>query len=826
MLIRKAAAFFSCLSLCCCIGVRAQQKGLIAGRVSTADHQPVQAATVSLLKGRDSSLVKISLTDKTGSYEFERLKKGTYFLRVAVVGYQPFRSAAIELPSDTSTFQMTAIALESRAAELNSVTVTSRRPLIENKIDKTVVNVDASPTNTGLSVLEVLEKAPGVTVDNDGNVSLKGKQGVIVLIDGKPTYLNAKDLADYLKNLPSTQLDQVEIMTQPPAKYDAAGNSGLINLVTKKNRNNGFNGSVSTSAIVAKYFKNTNSLNFNWRNGRTNIFGNYGYSYWEGFNDITTAKSLRDDRSTPFNRYVGQYTFGRYSSRAHTFRAGIDFSADKRTTFGLGVNGNINKESFTSVTRADIYDSLHRFVQYNDANSQNRSPLTNIGLNLNFLRKLNDKGREVSADADYVSYSTPGHQYTNNYLYNADKTPSELPYLLSGELPSIIHIYTFRSDYKQPLQGNAVLEAGIKASYVKTDNNAAYTLYDDATQAWLPDTLISNHFIYKENINAAYLNLQKKIKKLSVQLGLRAEQTIAEGNQVVKNVSFHKNYVQLFPTAYLSYQQRENHTFALSYGRRLERPSYDQLNPFQIQLDRYTYDQGNPNLQPQYSHNVELSYNFKGQLNITANYTRTTDIISNVVITLKQPADSNYTTYNTSQNIASMNNIGLSANYNKQLTNWWTLNVFGNVFRNRYKGVIDGEIIDRAGTSFNGSFSSQFNFPKGWSAELSGFYNARGNVESASIANARGMFALGGGKQVMKGKGTVRLNLRDPLYLMSFTNTTDLNKGLNRVHYVWDNRRAIFSFTYRFGKTGNGAGASHKSSADDEQSRVKSGGQQ
>jgi len=825
MFIRKLHLFISlCLALFGCTDLSAQQ-AKITGSVTTADHKPAEAATVSLLKSKDSSLVKISLTDKTGAYEFERLKKGNYFLRVVFVGISPYSGPPIELAADTSTQSLATITLSGRAAELKSVTVTSRKPLIENKIDKTVVNVDASPTNTGLSVLEVLEKAPGVTVDNDGNVSLKGKQGVIILIDGKPTYLNAKDLANYLTNLPSSQLEQVEIMTQPSAKYDASGNSGLINLVTKKNKNNGFNGSLSTSAIVAKYFKNTNSLNFNWRHGITNVYGNYGYSYWEGFNDITNGKSLREDQSLPFSRYVEQSTFGRYSSRAHTFKAGIDIFANKKTSFGLGVNGNLNKESFTSSTRADIYDSLHRFVQYNNANSQNRSPLTNIGFNFNFQRKLDDKGKELSADADYVSYNTPGHQYTNNYLYNADNIPSENPYLLDGQLPSIIHIYTLRSDYKQPLSGNATLEAGVKASYVKTDNDAAYLLYDNTDKIWKPDSTVSNHFIYKENINAAYLNLQKKINKWSIQLGLRAEQTIADGNQIVKSNSFHKNYLQFFPTAYFSYQQSEHHTFGLSYGRRVERPDYSDLNPFQIQTDRYTYDQGNPNLQPQYSHNIELSYNYKGQLNVTANYTSTTDIINNVVITVKQPGDSNYTTYYTSQNIASQQNIGLSANYSRQLTRWWTINVFGNLFRNHFKGVIEGENIDVSSTSFNGNFSSQFNFNTGWSAELSGFYRAHGYQGSATYAQGSGMFSLGGGKQVLKGKGTIRLNLRDPLYLMDYKSTIGLNKGITRVRYVWDNRRAILSFTWRFGKSGNSS-AQHKTSSDDEQSRVKSGGQQ
>ena len=793
--------------------------GKIQGTVADKNEKPLDAATVSLLKSGDSILVKLALTDHNGRFEFERIAFGKYLLSVTHTGFNTGYGKPLTLSADHTLIQTQTISLMPSGNSLGTVTVTGSRPLIENKIDKTVVNVDASATNTGLSALEVLEKSPGVSVDNDGNISLKGKAGVLVLVDGKPTYLTAQDLSNYLKNMPSNQLDQVEIMSQPPAKYDASGNSGVINLVTKKNRNNGFSGTVTTSAILAIYFKNTNSFTFNWRKGKTNIFGNYGYSYWEGFGDINIDRSLRADAATPFNRYAAQQTFGRYSDRGHTFRAGIDYFANKKTTIGFAINGTTDNEKFGSRSLTNFYDSLHNFVQFNNAQSENRSPQTHLGFNANLLQKLNDKGREISADADYIFYNTQGTQFSNNYLFNSDKTASEAPYLLNGRLPSLISIYSLKSDYKHPLKGDASLEAGIKSSYVKTDNNADYTLFDNATQTWLPDTAFTNHFIYRENINAAYINWQKKIKKFSLQLGLRAEQTVSDGNQTTKGIRFRKNFLQLFPTAYFTYHPNDNNSIGISYGRRIERPSYENLNPFQFQLDRYTYQQGNPNLQPQFSNNVELSYNYKGQLNISGNYTLTTDIINDVLITIKQPNDSNYTTYLTTQNIASQRNVGLSVNYNKQLMKGWTLNAFFNLFNNHYDGVIDGEPVNVAITSFNGNVSNQFSFSHGWTAELSGFYYAKDYVSSAILADGRGMFSLGGGKQVLNGKGSVKLNLRDPFYLMSFTGNTELKQGLTHFHNRWDNRRMILTLVYRFGKTMNNA-PRHKEAAAEEQSRV------
>ncbi len=805
--------------------------GKISGSVQDAGGKPMEAVSVSLLKNDDpatvkkddSAAVKVAVTDRSGRYAFENIAPGKYILSFTHVGYAHY-SQPLEITASKPSLSINTISLRPADVILGQVTVVGKKPLIENKIDKTVVNVDASATNGGLTVLEVLEKSPGVMVDNDGNVSLKGKQGVIIMIDGKPTYLSSQDLANYLKNMPANQLDQIEIMSQPPAKYDAAGNSGVINLVTKKNRNNGFNASLTACGILAKYFKSPNNLTFNWRQGKINVYGNYGFSYWEGFNDIHTNNSLRENAGVAFDRYTLQYTYGRYSDRGHNFRAGIDYFADKNTTIGFTVNGTVDGELFTSGSTTDFYDSLHNAVQYNIARSQNKTPQTHLGFNGNYTHKLDDKGSELSVDADYIFYNTQGRVYSNNYLYNDDNTPSDAPYLLNGSLPSLVDIYSLKSDYKKVLKPDISIEAGVKSSYVRTDNNAIYTLYDDTLKAWEPDSAISNHFIYKENINAAYINWQQRIKKFFWQIGLRAEQTNDYGAQTVKSVPFRNSYIELFPTTYITYKPNDNHTFGISYGRRIERPSYESLNPFRFQLDRYTYDQGNPDLRPQFSNNIEASYNYKGEINLSANYTLTTDIISDAVITFKAPGDSNYTTYQTTENLASQRNIGLSVNYSKQISKSWMLNVFFNLYNNHYRGVVDSTNIDQGYTSFNTSFNTQYSFSKGWTGELSGFYYARDLISGVRLADGRGMFALGAAKQIWNGKASVKLNLRDPLYLMSFTAHTDLDKGLTNSHYVWDNRRIILTLVYRFGRGSGNSSQRRNGGAGDEQSRVGGGG--
>jgi outer membrane receptor protein involved in Fe transport len=813
------------------ITAHAQSKnGRIFGSVKNAEGKGVESATVSLVKAENQALVKVSITGKEGSFEFERIPEGKFTINITATGYADAKSGVIEVTAEKNTVDAGSFTPAQASKDLGNVQVTAKRPMIENKIDKTIVNVDASPSNTGLSALEVLEKSPGIVIDNNDNISVKGKSGVIILIDGKQTYLSGQDLANFLRNMPSNQLDQIEIMTQPSAKYDASGNSGIINIKTKKSKANGFNGSINNSMIFANYYKNTSGLNFNWRHNKVNVFGNYGLALWEGFNDIHITRSFRKDAHTPANSYFDQNTFGRFSGYPHNFKLGVDVFASKNTTIGAVVTGNFDVRKFKSDGVNRIYDSLHNLTRTNRSSTETNDPWTNVGGNINFRHILNKKGAEITADADYVIYRTKGNQYSNNYLYNADGSFSSIagqenPYYLKGYLPAYIDIYTLKSDYTQPFGKNGRLEAGFKLSYVQTDNDARYTYYDASQTKWVNDASRSNHFLYEENINAAYVNIQQQVKKLGIQVGLRMEQTIVKGNQLAQSKTFEREYTKLFPTVYLSYKPTEANTFGLSYGRRIERPGYQDLNPFQYLLDRYTFRQGNPELQPQFSHNIEVSYNYKGRLNISVNYTNTTDIINDVIKTSYEPGNEYPLTFQVKDNVAKRTNIGLSANWNQPIKKWWMINFFTNVYNNSYEGFVNNEKIDVAFTSFNANVSNSFQMGKGWSGEISGFYNYKNFNSSVILAQPMGMFSLGLGKQVMKGKGTVRVNARDPFWLMKFRGSTEMDKFTTGIQSRWDNRRFILSFNFRFGKAQQQQ-QRKRGGSDEEQNRAGGGQQQ
>lgn len=312
------------------------------------------------------------------------------------------------------------------------------------------------------------------------------------------------------------------------------------------------------------------------------------------------------------------------------------------------------------------------------------------------------------------------------------------------------------------------LEAGLKSSYVTTDNDAAYRIWDHQGKDWVKDLTRSNQFIYEENINAAYINYNREFQKWALQTGLRLEHTYAKGRQLVNDERFIRNYVQLFPTIFASYKLNEKNTLTANYGRRIERPNYQDMNPFQFFLDQYTFRMGNPNLQPQFTHNIELSHNYKGVINTTLNYTRTTDVMNDI---LKQN-DTTKVTFQTKENIATRRNIGIAISYNQPLTKWWTVSLYGNLFNNYFEGFVNNTPLDASITSFMGNVNNQFKFAKTWGAELSGFYRTKMQEGGIIIAKPMGMFSFGLSKQVLKSKGTIKLSVTDPFYVMRFSGYT------------------------------------------------------
>jgi len=793
----------------------------ISGKITDGgDQKIIDAASVSLFEGSDSSLVKINITDKAGNFEFQNVLPGKYYLLATSIGHLSTYSPMINVQAGKSV-SIGELKLTPEIKTLKGVTVTAKKPFIERKIDRTIVNVDASITNAGTTALEVLEKSPGVSVDKDGNVSLKGKAGVMIMLDGKPSYLSGDQLSNLLKNMPSSAIDQIEIMTNPSAKYDAAGNSGIINIKTKKNKMHGLNGSVSASLLQSYYTKTNNSLNLNYRTGKVNLFGNYSYSLWQSHRDQTIIRKFRNGNTKQIETIFDQDIISHRKSDDHNIKAGMDFYASKNTTLGVVFSGYVNPHHNIDNNQTNLNDAANRVDSIVLANNTEDGNSKNFSTNLNLQHKFDSAGKEFTVDLDYLNYQNGNHTLLANQYFYPDFTVRKSPSQLFGNLPSEIKIYSAKTDFTFPLKNTAKIETGLKSSYVTTDNDA---LYQNQTSGGLvTDEGKTNHFIYKENINAAYINFSQQIKKWALQAGLRAENTNATGHQLGNashaDSSFMKNYVNLFPTVYVSYAVNDKNTFSANYGRRIDRPDYGDLNPFYYFLDEYTYEVGNTLLQPEFSNNIELSHTYNGFLTTTINYSKTKHVFTDV---LKQ-ITSERKTFQTKENLASKINYGLAVSANFPVTSFWSTNLFSNVNYNAYNGVIDGGNLKIDATTFMANMNNQFKFKKGWSAELSGFYRSKG-IEGEIVINPMWRLDAGVQKMLLKNKGSLKFGVRDIFNSQNFSGTVNYQDIDAYIKNIRDSRTYSLTFSYRFGKPLKNQQHRRTGGASDEQSRVKSAG--
>ena len=793
----------------------AQGVGKVSGSIKVKNEAtaiPVNA-TVALLRAKDSATVKFTVLQKDGSYSFEQLSNGTYLVAVTSAGYQKSFSPGFEISNEKQAVQVAVIELTELTKSLTGVTVTASRPLIEQKIDRTIVNVDASITNIGTSALEVLEKSPGVSVDRDGNISLKGKEGVLIMVDGRPTQLGGEDLANMLRNMSSNQLDQIEIMTNPPARYDAAGNSGIINIKTKKLITAGSNGSLTIGYTQGRYPKSNEGFNYNYRKNKINFFTNLSHNYHRSFGVLKFKRNIYNNTSNSLENIFDQRADRNMEGNSYSAKLGLDFFATEKTTYGIVFNGNTRSMESNNLNLTHISTASKNLESITKATVNNNNTWNNISTNMYFRTLLDKNGRELTADLDFLKYGSANELFMVNSYSDATGNDFKKADTLTGHLPQDIKVYSGRVDYIHPLKKNAKFEAGIKTSIVRTDNNAIY----DSIQfgRTIRDNNRSNHFLYEENINAAYVNLSTPLsKKISAQFGLRLENTNAKGKQLTTGENFDRNYTQLFPTAYFQYKLNEDNNLGANFGRRVRRPNYQSLNPFINFIDRYTFSQGNPNLKPSLSNNFEVSHTWKNKITTTLNYTTTKDIIESVIDQKGEIA------YNTPSNIASLRQYGISVNANTPINKWWTSSININAFNNNFKGVVSNTPVDLATTSFIIIGTQQFKITKTLTGEINGRYR-NGWLEGVLRARSVGFIGAGLSKQLLKNQGTLRLSVRDIFYTQKFRGTAKYGNVDFEMQQYGESRVVSLGFSYRFSKGKKIAPVKRTSgSANEEQERI------
>ena len=754
--------------------------------LSDSTQVPVSNAGVDVIDTNNSDHLT-SVSDSAGTSTFS-LSPGRYKLSISHISYSPYEQHLM-LPSTDTTIR---IVLSARSGqELEAVVLSGRKNPVRYLPGKTIIQVDGSINNTGTSALELLEQSPGVSVDKDGNISLKGRENVLVLMDGKQLYLSPTQLALQLAGMNSSDISHIELIDNPGAKYDAAGNAGIINITLKKNTRQGLNGNVSLTAGMGRYGKTTNTINLNYKNRRLNLYGNYGLNGNENFLNMIALRTYLDTDDKTILSQLEQPTFLRSSSASHTIRTGMDYTVNDKTTLGMGVSGNfstrqgVGSGSGRWINSSNIIDSLI------STGSTNTGESVNGMLNLN-IRHDNRKGQSLAADIDII-----GYRFQNLQLFENERLgQNNYKEAFKGDLPSNIRIFSLKADHTLNLPKNIRVESGLKWSGIETDNIADY--FTAWGNTWLPDYSRTNSFTYAEQIKSAYSGISLTGQRWNMEGGLRYEHTVYDarqgGNLLQKDSSFSRSYGNFFPSLLIGYEADSIHEFSLSMGKRIDRPAYQKLNPFVYIINKYTYMSGNPLMHPQLTYNVKLEHIYKQTLNTSLSYSYSKDYFSQIFF-----SDSVGTIYYSEGNLGKRHTLGLSVGISHQLTGFWSLNVQTDLLHKQMKGFIWKEMEARI-TQMNININNQFRLGNGFTAELSGYYITRSQADIQEIVEPTGQIGLGLSRQVLKNKGSLKLSFRDIFYTQDMEGFTVFNQATEYFRFQRDTRLININFTYRFGK--------------------------
>lgn len=657
-----------------------------------------------------------------------------------------------------------------------------------------------------------MQKAPGVVVDNNDNISLKGRGGVMVQIDGKPARLSETELADYLKSIQSTDVEAIELISNPSSKYEAEGTAGIINIRLKKNKNYGTNGTLTLGYAIGKYSKYNTALSLNNRSKKFNVYGNYSNNWGDRGNEFYL---YREQNPYTFN----QSSISKRSGLSHNYKAGVDYTKSKKSSFGLMVNGSYGDISGAQTNRNYISDFVTNVVDSVLKSDQSFTRVTNnFNLNLNHHYK-DTVGRDLTTDFDFGYYDGKRNSYLPNEYTSPDGSTNYSEAYYRSIAQTTINIYSLKSDYSGNfLKGK--LGIGYKLGLVRTDNDFGFYNIEGNTENL--DINQSNHFIYTENVNAIYLNYQRTIKKFDVQIGVRTENTNSEGDLTSKVPGQDKNvkrsYIDFFPSAGLTYNANKNNVFALVYSSRIDRPNYQELNPFKSKLDELSYQKGNEYLNPQYSNKLELSHTYKYTITTSAGFSHTTDFFAQIADTLSdgvgilQP-----------KNIATEDVLSINLSASLQPIKWYSVYLNAGVFNSKYVADFDsGRTIDASLTVFNAYVQNTFKLPYNFTFEISGWYNSGGIWGGTYKTKAQGSLDVGLQKKLFKDKATLKLSYTDILHTAPWDSHNVYAGIVSRANGNWESQQFHIAFTWRFGN--NQMKGLRQRSAGSEQEQKRIGG--
>lgn len=775
------------LMICLCAKSITAQNSLVTGKVLDTEDAPIFFSNVILHNAIDSAIVKLEYSNEEGAFEIHGLEEGQYFVEISFLGFETVNSSIFKLESDT-TLDVGVFVLNQKTTQLEEITVRAKKPLLELKPDKLVLNVEGSINASGSDAFALLRQSPGVVIDNNDNIFMLGKSGLKIYIDNRPTHLDGSELTEYLKTIPSAEIESIEIITNPSARFEAEGNAGIINIRLRRDKSLGANASVTGNYSIGQKARYNGTIRGTYKSRK--------------FNTYASVTGYKGENINPFNLYreqlgfvFDQHSVGEDNWEGYNSRVGMDYVINKKSTVGILFNGSRNKGNGIQQSNSDIFKKGANQIDSTLVASAKESRLRNDwNLNVNY-RYADNSNRSLTIDLDYGIYNRDADQFQPNQyvLPNGTLLSSKDFYTFT---PTQIDIITMKIDYEQPVLGGT-FGVGFKLSDVVTDN--IFDFYNVIDNKNVLDIERSNAFEYNEMVTAGYLSYAKQFEKLNFQAGMRVERTHSKGTLTAMvpsdNEIVERDYTDFFPSFGLSYQMNPKNNFQLNYSRRLNRPSYQDLNPFRNRLDELTFEQGNPFLNPEYTHSIQLSHSWNYKLNTSISFSHSEELITRITDTTEVTS-----AFITHLNLADQYAYSINVSAPIPINDWWnTYTSMTGVRTHNSADFGDGKIVDISVTTFNIYSQQSFNLPKGISMEISGWYNSPSIWGGTFRMDAMWSLSAGIQKQFLDDQLTIKLGVDDIFLSTNWSGTSDFGALFLNVNGREDSRRFKINMTYKFG---------------------------
>jgi iron complex outermembrane recepter protein len=801
------------------ISIFAAGQNDISGTLVNNENEPIAGASISLLHKPDSSLIKITLSKSDGSFRL-LVKEGLYLLKITATGFQ---ALYVEVP-DNGSLSLGNLIMIKHVTELQAVKVNATKPLFQFLPDRTILNIDAAPSNAGNNLLELLNKLPDVVVDLNGNISINGKPGVLITIDGRETFLSGEALLNTLRGMSAASSDQIEVITNPSAKYEAIASGGIINIKTKKGQQEGFNGTISNSTGIGVFndiddqnkiawLQNT-SLNWNYRKNRINIYGTLGYNRGYHFENFKTNRWFFDPGSKRPEGSYFSWSHLKAPSDFYQLRLAMDWTLNESHLFGLIINQSLTNSTAAGGAKSHVSTNSGE-IEYS-MNSVIVSPQAeDVSGNYNINHKFTSKEKKIEVLTDLALIDFDGASVTNNETYFFAATGQQfLPPLFRRQFAdNKFKGQVIKSDLMFNSRRGWRWEGGYKFSLIETTSIPVF--FRKQNNEFLIDGGRTNYFKYSDRIHAVYASTSRTLKKTTIQTGLRLEGARGEGYQRINDSSFTRTWVNLFPSLYIQHQVSKQFQLVLNYSRKIKRPTAGNLNPYTYFTDSLYSNSGNPFLQPHFANNLEGKGILLNKYALTLSYTAINNFITTVVA--HEPLDK--TIRVRQQNFKQYRLFYVSATLPYTIVNGWNINLTASAGKNSAEGFALSETIRESASYWSINFGNNIIFSPQWSADVNMNYTSP-QLSGLFVITRPLTYSLGVRRNLAGNRGSISFSSSNPLYIPHYGFDAAYANTAYASRFSTLNQNYRLTLNLKFGKQTVAQQRAKKNAIEEEQSRM------